>query len=340
MNSFSISIAMCSYNGAKFIKDQLDSLAAQKRMPDEMVICDDGSNDATVEAIEKFLPKAPFPARLIVNKKNMGMTGNYEQAMALCKGDVIAFADQDDIWHPEKLQRFATAFEQRPLLGSLFSDASVIDADGRPSGYTLWQSIRFNKKEREMVRSGRALDVLMKYNVASGATMAFNSRLYKKLLLPIPRGCLGDHWMAVICSAIGELGMIEEPLIQYRKHQGQYVGPKGNGSLFELVAGEMRKLPAAGKYLAAIRSSKRQEIDDTLILYGSAYRRLKKSGMLHSRPDVADRFEQKLAHLEARKNMTETGRMRRIRPALTELAGLRYHRYSNGVAYPFEDLLA
>ena len=340
MNSFSISIAMCSYNGAQFIKDQLGSLASQKRMPDEMVICDDGSNDATVEAIEKFLPKAPFPTRLIVNKKNRGVTSNYEQAMALCKGDVIAFADQDNIWHPEKLQRFATAFEQRPMLGSLFSDASVIDADGRPSGYTLWQSIRFNKKEREMVRSGRALDVLMKYNIASGATMAFNARLYKKLLLPIPKGCLGDHWMAVICSAIGELGMIEEPLIQYRKHEGQHVGPKGNGSLFELVAGEMRKWPAVGKYLTALREGRLKEIDDALVLYGSAYRRLKKSGLLYSRPEIADQFEEKIAHLETRKKMAESGRIRRIRPALAELAGLRYHRYSNGIAYPIEDLLA
>ncbi len=340
MKSFSISIAMCSYNGAQFIKDQLESLAAQKRLPDEMVICDDGSNDATVEAIERFLPKAPFPTRLIVNKKNLGVTRNYEQAMAMCKGDVIAFADQDDIWHPEKLLRFATAFEHRPMLGSLFSDASVIDAAGRPSGYTLWQSIRFNRRERERVRSGRALDVLMKYNVASGATMAFNSRLYKKLLLPIPKDCLGDHWMAVICSAIGELGMIEEPLIQYRKHQGQHVGPKGNGSLFELVAGEMRKWPAAGKYMATLRKNRQKEIDDALILYGSAYRRLKKSGMLYSRPGVANRFEEKLAHLVTRKKMSESGRIRRIRPALMELAGLRYHRYSNGVAYPIEDLLA
>lgn len=221
----------------------------------------------------------------------------------------------------------------------MFSDASVIDSDGRPEGYTLWQSIRFNKKEREMVRSGRAMDVLMRYNIASGATMAFNSRLYKKLLLPIPRGCLGDHWMAVICSAIGELGMIEEPLIQYRKHQGQHVGPKGNGSLFELVAGEMRKWPAAGKYLTTLKENMLKEIDDALILYGSAHRRLKKSGMLYSRPDVADRFEGKLAHLETRKCMMESGRIRRIKPALMELAGLRYHRYSNGVAYPLEDLL-
>lgn len=120
MKSLSISIAMCSYNGAQFIKDQLDSLAAQKLMPDEMVICDDGSNDGTVEAIERFIPKAPFPTRLVVNKKNMGVTSNYEQAMAMCKGDVIAFADQDDIWRPEKLQRFAAAFEQRPLLGPCF----------------------------------------------------------------------------------------------------------------------------------------------------------------------------------------------------------------------------
>src|SRR5688572_3171861 len=98
-----LSVALCSYNGARFIHDQLSSIARQSRLPDELVICDDRSSDNTIAIIEKFAVDAPFPVRSHVNPTNLGSTKNFELAISRCCGDFIALSDQDDIWHQDKL---------------------------------------------------------------------------------------------------------------------------------------------------------------------------------------------------------------------------------------------
>src|SRR5215208_90703 len=102
-------VAMCTYNGAQFVAEQLDSIAAQTRRPDELVVCDDGSDDATPEIIREFAHRASFPLRFYVNETNLGSTRNFERAISLCEGDFIALADQDDVWLPEKLERLERA---------------------------------------------------------------------------------------------------------------------------------------------------------------------------------------------------------------------------------------
>lgn len=339
MKRLSISIVMCTYNGAPFVKDQLQSLVAQSRKPEEMVVCDDGSKDETVDIIKQFIPQAPFPVMLIVNKKTLGATRNCEQAISHCKGDVVVFADQDDVSYTDRLQKIDEKFSGNPGLGAILSDSTVVDEQLRPLGYTMWQSIRFNDIEQDLVRSGRAIDVLLKYNIASGAAMAFNVQ-YKDLVLPVPRGCLSDHWMALMCAAIGEFGMIEEPLIKYRKHTGQQIGPLGNGSMLGNIAAEARKLMTRGrKYMSELQWHKEKEIDEAIRLYWHAMDRLKEKGILSSRPELAKEFDEKIAHLEARKEMAGRKRLFRIRPALKEIMERQYSRYSNGIAYPIEDLL-
>src|SRR6266567_6944512 len=103
MSKSRISVAMCTYNGARFLREQLESIAAQSRLPDELVVCDDGSTDETVETIKAFVGRAPFAVRLEINSKNLGSTKNFEKAIGLCEGEIIALADQDDVWKPQKL---------------------------------------------------------------------------------------------------------------------------------------------------------------------------------------------------------------------------------------------
>src|ERR687885_1327551 len=98
-----VSVAMCTYNGAAFLREQLQSLAAQARTPDELVVCDDASADATVRVVREFAAAAPFPVRLTVNERNLGSTKNFERAISLCAGDLVALSDQDDLWLPAKL---------------------------------------------------------------------------------------------------------------------------------------------------------------------------------------------------------------------------------------------
>src|SRR6266550_1879624 len=130
---------MCTYNGSLYLREQLDSIMRQTRLPDELVICDDCSVDETRQIIEDFASVAPFPVHLHVNEQNLGSTKNFEKAISLCEGDAIALADQDDVWNPFKLDRIETVLNSSPKVGLVFSDAEVVDEKLKPLGYNLWQ---------------------------------------------------------------------------------------------------------------------------------------------------------------------------------------------------------
>src|SRR5712691_364539 len=156
-----ISVAMCTYNGALHLREQIDSIAAQTRIPDELIVCDDNSTDETVRIVSRFATSASFPVRLCVNEQNVGSTRNFERAIRLCEGDVIALSDQDDVWLPEKLRRIEDSFLREPGVGLVFTDAEVVDEHLRPLGYHLWESVGFDNNHRRLVRTGRVLDVLL-----------------------------------------------------------------------------------------------------------------------------------------------------------------------------------
>jgi glycosyltransferase involved in cell wall biosynthesis len=105
---------MCTYNGSRHLKSQLDSISAQTRLPSELVICDDASSDDTVPIIEQFAASVPFRVRLDVNAQNLGSTKNFEKAIQKCKGDLIALSDQDDVWLPRKLEVLEAEFQSKP----------------------------------------------------------------------------------------------------------------------------------------------------------------------------------------------------------------------------------
>src|SRR3954454_9678676 len=96
-----VSVALASYNGARFIDEQLASLAAQTRPPDELVVCDDGSTDDTLDHVERFAATAPFEVRIVRNAENLGFSGNFQRVLALVRGDIVFICDQDDIWYPD-----------------------------------------------------------------------------------------------------------------------------------------------------------------------------------------------------------------------------------------------
>src|ERR1700688_2975817 len=112
-----LSIAMCTCNGVAYLRQQLDSIAGQSRLPNELVVCDDHSTDSSVPIIEQYATTVAFPVRLHVNGQRLGVTKNFEKAISLCKGDLIALADQDDVWFAEKLARLEARFANTPHVG-------------------------------------------------------------------------------------------------------------------------------------------------------------------------------------------------------------------------------
>ena len=97
MSRLKLSVAMATYNGERFLEQQLLSIARQIRLPDEMVVSDDGSNDGTIDILERFATNAPFPVRIYRNLNPLGYGDNFLKAASLCDGDLIAFSDQDDV---------------------------------------------------------------------------------------------------------------------------------------------------------------------------------------------------------------------------------------------------
>lgn len=217
-----LSIALATYNGAVYLKQQLDSLAAQTRMPDELVISDDRSTDRTLEVIEEFAATAGFPVRLSVNESNLGTAKNFEKAISLCRGDVILLSDQDDVWHSDKLESIERIFEAKPQLSLVFSNAELVDETLRPFDETLFDWLHFDGQKQRLVKSGRALDVQLRENLVCGCTVAFRANL-KELVLPIPAEgpLVHDGWIVLLIAAAGEIDFINRPLLKYRQHSAQ-----------------------------------------------------------------------------------------------------------------------
>lgn len=313
MSKRQLSIAMCTYNGSKYLMAQLESIATQSRLPDELIICDDCSNDDTKNILKAFASMVSFPVRMYFNEENRGSTKNFEKAISLCEGEIIVLSDQDDVWHPEKLSRIEAVFIEHPHVGLVFSDGKVVDDELRTLGYSLWQAIGFSKSEQECVKSGRAIEVLLKHNVVTGATMAFRTK-FKNLFLPIPTFWVHDGWIALLISAITDLALINEPLIKYRQHSNQQIGVLKKGVFSQLAIAKKTK-PL--NYIAEINQ------------YTAVYERLLAFLNLLNNNKVIALIEEKIYHLNVRASIPKQ-KIYRLPVLLKELFTLRYHSYSKG----------
>ena len=217
-----LSIALCTYNGAVYLKEQLESIAAQTRAPDELVISDDQSTDDTLRLIKEFAAAAGFPVRLAVNESNLGIAKNFEKAIGLCRGDVIMLSDQDDVWHSDKLESVERIFEAKPQLSLVFSNAELVDETLGLFDQTLFDLVHFDDEKQRLVKSGRALDLQLRENLVLGATVAFRATL-KELVLPISGNgpLVHDGWIVLLIAAVGEIDFINRPLMKYRQHSAQ-----------------------------------------------------------------------------------------------------------------------
>jgi glycosyltransferase involved in cell wall biosynthesis len=317
-----LSVALCTYNGARFLPDQLESLARQARLPDELVVCDDGSTDGTRDVVERFAAAAPFPVRQFVNPRNLGFVKNFERAIGLCSGDTIALADQDDVWHPEKLQLSEQVLLATPSAGGVFTDAELVDDRLQPLGATLWDTVGFTPSLRDRFR-GDAFRVLLRRQVVTGATLVFRAPV-RELALPIPEDAVHDAWIALILAATSGLRFIERPLVRYRQHATNQIGARRWSPWRRLgEARDGRGTTAVGDYVSR---------------YVALKARLAASAESSGMHDVVRALDEKIEHLRLRSQLPRQ-RIRRLPAVVRELASRRYSRYSNGLSSAAMDLL-
>jgi glycosyltransferase involved in cell wall biosynthesis len=313
-----ISVALCTYNGERFLPRQLDSIAQQTRLPDELVVCDDRSIDRTVSEVRKFAASAPFPVRIFENEHNLGFAANFERAIRLCEGNLIALSDQDDIWYPIRLERSEREFTAHPQAGLVFSDADVINDSNELAGPTLWQRLGFAGKREHDLLAGQYV-VLAKHRFVTGATVMFRAGLRDRFL-PIPGGWIHDEWIVLITAAFSDLRPIDQPLIRYRIHESQQVGL--HNKLEQRAQGDSRAQRHWGRLAESVKEL--QQLSDAL------------SAMVPDKRPVLSAYQEHLQFLSFRASLPAP-RFARLGPILKQYS--QYEVHASGLASALKDLV-
>ncbi len=314
-SSFSISIAMCTYNGERYVLEQLASIAKQDRLPDELVVVDDQSRDNTVRLVRQFAESVPFAVNVLENPQNLGSTKSFERAVLACMGDIIVFADQDDIWREDRLAKTEAYFYQNPQMNAVFSDAEIIDDNSTLQGRRIWDEVQFTPEGRTRWQQGEAYQMLYFSYVVTGATLAVR-RSIVPVITPFPTNVpvlIHDAWIALITALQDTIGFIDEPLISYRQHTQQQVGFK----------------PAREKVTMRDRFTRGREGKLSYVRQvADRYRQL--YTLLNSRSDVDKKkialLKRMQDHMAQRTNLS-TGRLGRVVPVVRELGRGNYQLF-------------
>ena len=222
-----ISVALCTYNGSLFIREQLESILRQTLSIDEIVVCDDGSTDDTLQIIEGFEGETEVAIRVFRNEMNLGPSCNFQKAIDLCQGDIVFLSDQDDIWHENKVQVMVDWLRENPTKAVVFSDADLIDDKGDlVTELSLWDCIGFTPKAQRSFDDGFGIELFGYENRATGATMAVRRdfALSSRFIDICDNNVLHDGALAILALEAEALGYISQKLTKYRCHGNQSVG--------------------------------------------------------------------------------------------------------------------
>ena len=224
------SVALCTFEGERFIEHQLRSILQQTVGVDEIVVCDDGSRDGTVDIVRHVRQETDIPVRIEVNTPRLGIGGNFEKAIGLCRGDIIFLADQDDIWLQEKVDCTLRWFNDHPDRDVVFSNGFFMDDNEQPfTDRTLFDAVAFTEKTRKYFDMGFQIEAFLAHNRVTGAAMALRKTFVNQFA--IDKGAtirngrpLHDHMIALAAVSLQKLGYIGQPLIRYRIHTSQECG--------------------------------------------------------------------------------------------------------------------
>lgn len=196
---------MATFNGAEFLEEQLQSFLAQTRLPNELIVCDDGSSDATVDLLHAFRDRAPFKVQVLVNEKNLGYAQNFSQALVHCSGDIVFLSDQDDVWLPNKIEKMLDRFAHESTLQLLIHDLAFCKADLTPIGQTKIERMR------------NVFDLEKQYVVGMATAVR---REFLQQCLPVPKreGVSHDMWLHRCAAALEGKGIMQDVLALYRRH--------------------------------------------------------------------------------------------------------------------------
>ena len=303
-----VSIALATYNGEQYLAAQLDSLAQQTSPPAELVIVDDCSGDRTMQIVNAFTARAPFPVRVSRNPRRSGFRDSFMHAARLCTAELISFCDQDDIWEPDKLAAVVRCFDDADVLLA-YHNAVLISATGKRTRHLYPNS------------GARTYPPLSRHPwlVVPGFLQVFRRELvdYSALYpqardlhwpdLPMPH----DRWFVLLASVLGSIAVVGRPLARYRQHGGNaFAAYFDRRARFDQIFGAERFLRAASAaagnrgeiltQLGAMLSGERlARAKQGTTFYDSFRERLDARAAIYASPSCATRFNALLALFRA-----------------------------------------
>lgn len=221
-----ITIALCTYNGERFLAEQIESLLAQTGVRIEIIAVDDASQDGTLAVLQGFVQRDPRVS-VFANLQNLGPSGSFERAMQLGTGEFIAPCDQDDIWNPGKLAKLLASIGTHDLA---YCDSAFIDGEGHPTGRKV--------SDRMSMMSGRLPMQFVFRNSVSGHASLLRRSLFE-IARPFPADVYHDWWLALCAASRNGLVYLDEALVQFRRHEDAFS---------KLGRGGTRKLPGRSRF--------------------------------------------------------------------------------------------
>lgn len=218
MRQASISIALATFNGSRYLPELLASLARQTLLPRQLVVSDDGSTDNTLEILESFKESVSFEVKLIRNEQNLGIIENFAVAFSHCSGDLIAYCDQDDVWSPRKLEMMHSQFSDANIR-LVIHRSEVVDESLNPVGYRIPDD-----RSVELGRFNFPTSHDMTYGL--GHQMLFDARLYRDFHWMFYAGYHSlddiaanyDTQFCFLAGMTGDTVIIGDVLVKFRRH--------------------------------------------------------------------------------------------------------------------------
>ncbi len=215
-----IDILLATYNGEKFVKEQIESILNQTYENFNLIISDDASTDNTLNILEEY-EKKDTRIKIFKKEKNKGLIDNFEFLLKNVTSDYFMFSDQDDIWKKDKIEKSINKLKEENS-GLVYTDLEIVDEKLNVIYPSYWKYKQIYKK----IIKYNNFEALYLNNFVTGCTILAKSK-YIKDILPLPRNSkfvLHDYWTALIISAKDKISYVEEPTIQYRQHKNNRVG--------------------------------------------------------------------------------------------------------------------
>lgn len=262
---------MTTYNGEKYIKEQIDSILLQTIQDFELIICDDNSNDFTVNILQDYVRKDKR-IKLYINDENIGYVKNFEKAISLCNGNFILLSDQDDIWYPEHIEILLNNIGQYDMCGA---NAVLVDKNNNELGCTEYDTygadFLLKTQKQYYIR-------LLNGNIFQGAASIITKEIAIKAI-PFPANTtFHDWWIALLAVDNNGVKYIDIPILRYRQH-GENVTTNQKFSLilkiFHLIFNKEKQIDIINyrkstiKMLTSLkeRGSNKELIDEAISYY-------------------------------------------------------------------------